>query len=122
MAKKKIMIVDDEKDLLIMLKEVFGSEGFEVITAESGKECLEKLKTIKPDLIIMDMMMPKLSGDEVIKKIRKNPKTKDLRIVILTVSKIAEIPKVQLNKLKVLEYINKPFDLKELTEKIKKVV
>jgi CheY-like chemotaxis protein len=122
MAKKKIMVVDDEKPLLILLKEVLENEGFKVITAESGMECLEKLKKVKPDIIIMDMMMPKMSGYDTIKKIRENPKTKDLKVVILTVSVIEEVSKFQLNKYKVLDYINKPFDIKEIVEKIKKYV
>jgi CheY-like chemotaxis protein len=114
--------VDDEKPLRTLLKEVFENEGFKVITAESGMECLEKLKKVAPDLIIMDMMMPKMSGYDTIREIRKNPKTKDLRIVILTVSKIEEVSMFELSKYKILDYINKPFDIKEIVEKLKKYV
>lgn len=122
MPKKKIMVVDDEKNLLILMREILEDAGFNVITAESGKECLNKLKKVKPDLILMDMMMPKMSGYDTIKEIRKNPKTKNLRIVILTVSRIAEVSKFQLTKFNIIDYINKPFDIKEILDKIKKIV
>ena len=119
---KQVMVVDDEKPILTLLKEVLEKEGYKVITAESGMECLKKLKTVKPDLIVMDMMMPKMSGYDTIRKIRANSKTKDLRIVILTVSKIEEVSMFELSKYKVLDYINKPFDIKEIVEKLKKYI
>jgi CheY-like chemotaxis protein len=122
MPKKKILVVDDEKDLLILLREILENEGFEVVTAESGKECLEKLKALKPDLIILDMMMPKMSGDETLKKIREDPKNKDLKAVFLTVARISEETMFNLGKLNILDYINKPFDNEELVKRIKKVV
>lgn len=122
MVKKKIMVVDDEEPLLILLKEVLENEGFNVITAKSGMECLKKLKKVKPDIIIMDMMMPTMSGYDTIKKIRENPKTKNLRVIILTVSVIEEVSKFQLSKYKILDYINKPFDIKEIVKTIKKYV
>jgi two-component system, OmpR family, alkaline phosphatase synthesis response regulator PhoP len=122
MVKKQVMVVDDEKHILTLLKEVLKNEGFKVITAESGMECLTKLKKVKPDLIVMDMMMPKMSGYDTIKKIRENAKTKELRIVILTVSKIEEVSMFELSKYKILDYINKPFDIKEIVEKLKKYI
>ncbi|MFH1228868.1 MAG: response regulator [Candidatus Aenigmatarchaeota archaeon] len=122
MVKKQVMVVDDEKHILTLLKEVLEIEGFNVITAESGMECLTKLKKVKPDLIVMDMMMPKMSGYDTIRKIRENAKTKELRIVILTVSRIEEVSMFELSKYKILDYINKPFDIKEIVEKLKKYI
>ena len=69
---QKIMIVDDEPSIRELIKAIFSSEGFEVIDAASGQECLEKLKTEKPDLILMDMMMPGMSGRETVEKIRQS--------------------------------------------------
>ncbi len=116
---KQIMVVDDEKNLRTLLGEVLENEGFEVITAESGMECLKKLKKAKPDIIIMDMMMPKMSGYDTIRKIREDPKTKDLRIIVLTASRVEEASLYELSKFKILDYINKPFDIKEIVEKLK---
>lgn len=122
MAKKTIMVVDDEKNLLTLLKEILEMESFRVITADNGIKCLNKLKKVKPDLIVMDLMMPKMDGFQTIKEIRKNPKTKDIKIVVLTVSKVAEESKFQLSKFNISEYIDKPFDIIELVNKIKKIV
>jgi len=122
MAKKKIMIVDDEQSLVELVRAVFGQEGFEVITAYSGSECLEKLKEEKPDLILMDMMMPGMSGRETTEKIRTNPKTKGLKIVFLTVARFSEVGKDTLKNLNILDYVTKPFDNKDLVKRVKKVL
>ena len=74
---KKIMIVDDEPTLVELVTAILKQKGFDVIPAYNGKECLEKLEKVKPDLILMDMMMPGMSGRETTKKIRANPKTKN---------------------------------------------
>lgn len=122
MEKKKIMIVDDEESLVELVKALLEREGFEVIEAYNGKECLEKLKSIKPDLILLDLMMPGMSGREVLEKIRKNPKTKDLKVAFLTVAHFSEIGKKVCEDLKVCAYITKPFDNKELVQKVKELV
>lgn len=122
MVKKKILLVDDEKNLRILVKEVLSERGYTVRDATSGMECLKKLKTFRPNLIIMDMMMPKMSGYDTIKEIRKDSKNDDIKIVVLTVSKVAEAAKFQLSKYNVSDYINKPFDNEELIKRLKKFI
>jgi len=121
MVKKKIMVVDDEKVLIELVKAVLEEEGFQVIGINSGEECLEKLEKVKPDLILMDMMMPGMSGRETTERIRKNPKTKNLKIVFLTVAQFSEIGRDALKKLNILDYITKPFDNAELVRRVKKL-
>jgi CheY-like chemotaxis protein len=120
--KKKIMIVDDEENLVELVKAIFENEGYEVIPAYSGKECLEKLEKVKPDLILMDMMMPGMTGKETTKKIRENPKTKNLKIAFLTVVRLSEIGMEELKKLNVLDFITKPFDNQDLVRRVKKLL
>jgi len=120
--KKKVMVVDDEDSLLELVTAILENENFEVIEVRNGKECLEKLKTVKPDLILMDMMMPEMSGRETTEKIRKNPKTKNLKIAFLTVARFSELGKETLKKLNVLDYITKPFDNADLVRRVKKLV
>ena len=67
---KKIMVVDDEPDTVDLIKLVLETEGFEVITAFSGKECLDKVTLEEPDAILLDIMMPEMDGWEVFRKIR----------------------------------------------------
>ena len=119
---KKIMVVDDENSLLELVSALMEQEGYEVITAISGQECLEKLKTVKPDLILLDMMMPGMSGREVCEKIRGDPKTKDLKIAFITVAKFSETGKEMLTEMKVLDYITKPFENEDLTRRVKKML
>jgi len=116
------MIVDDEENLVELVKAIFEQEGYEVIPAYNGKECLEKLEKIKPDLILMDMMMPGMTGKEVTKKIRENPKTKDLKVVFLTVVRVSELGMEELKKLNVLDFITKPFDNDDLVRRVKKIL
>jgi len=116
------MIVDDEANILELVKAVLEQEGFETIGVSSGQECLDKLKTIKPDLILMDMMMPLMSGRETTEKIRKNPKTKGLKVAFLTVARFSEVGKDMLKDLGVADYITKPFDNADLVKRVKKLV
>lgn len=119
---KKIMVVDDEESLLELVSAIMEQEGYEVVTAISGKECLEKIQTLKPDLILLDMMMPGMSGREVCEKIRQDPKTKGLKIAFLTVAKFSETGKGTLTKMNVLDYITKPFENDDLVSRVKKLL
>ena len=119
---KKIMVVDDEEDLLILVKGVLESEGYTVSTKKNGQECLASVKTEKPDLIILDMMMPGMSGREVCEKLRQDPATKDQKVFFLTVARFSEEGKNALTNLKVMEYITKPFENDDLVTRVKKVL
>jgi len=116
------MVVDDEENLLFLLNKILESEGFDVITADNGRECLELLKKEKPDMILLDMMMPGITGIDVAEAIRSNPKTRNMKIIFLTVVKSNEIRKDRLKKIKALDYIEKPFDNKDLVRRVKKIV
>jgi CheY-like chemotaxis protein len=118
----QIMVVDDEESLLELVRGILEAEGFDVITVTSGDECLSKLKTVKPDLILLDMMMPGMSGREVCEKIRAEPSTKDLKVAFLTVAKFSETGKESLKRMNVLDYITKPFDNDELIKRVKNII
>jgi two-component system alkaline phosphatase synthesis response regulator PhoP len=81
----KIMVVDDEENIVKIVKTMLESAGHDVITANSGRECLEILKHEKPDLILMDVMMPGMDGWETCRKIKENSETKDIIVSMLTV-------------------------------------
>jgi CheY-like chemotaxis protein len=116
------MVVDDEESLLELVRGVLEAKGFDVITVASGEECLAKLKTVKPDLILLDMMMPGMSGREVCERIRANPTTKGLKIAFLTVAKFSETGKETLKSMRVLDYITKPFENDDLIRRVNKMV
>lgn len=122
MANELILAVDDEPHILELLKTLLVVEGYRVLAARSGEEALDILKKQRPDLVLLDMMMPEMSGREVCERIRADPKTKDLKVVFVTVAKFSEIGKKVLDDLDVLDYITKPFDNQDLIERVKKLL
>jgi CheY-like chemotaxis protein len=81
----KGLIVDDDEDVIYAEKAILEKAGYEVITAQSGKECIEMLKTQRVDFILMDVMMPEMNGWEVTKIIKEDEKTKDIPVIFVTV-------------------------------------
>jgi two-component system, response regulator len=88
----KIAIVEDDRAISQMYRFKFEAEGFEVETAENGKLGLELVQKMKPDIILLDLMMPEMNGDEVLAKIRKTPWGRHIKVVILTNMGEQEIP------------------------------
>ena len=119
---KTIMIVDDDFVMQQTVQAVLESAGFKVISENSGEDALETLKTQKPDLLLVDMMMPDMDGKELVTRIRAKPSFKDLKIIYLTVMHKLAIGKKELEDLRVSDYINKPFDNKDLIARVKKAV
>jgi two-component system alkaline phosphatase synthesis response regulator PhoP len=81
---KKILVVDDEPNIIKVLKSRLSHSGYDVITAVSGRTCLKKAKDEKPDLILLDILLPGLNGFEVCKHLKKDKETKDIPIIMLT--------------------------------------
>lgn len=120
---KKVMIVDDEPDTVDAVKSILQSYGFESIEARSGKECLDKLKKTIPDLILLDIMMPGMTARGVVKKLKKNKRTKNIKIIYLTAVGASEEEKEELKSLgHVVDYIEKPFDVDDLVNRIKQAL
>lgn len=119
---KTIMIVDDEPHIVELEKAILETGGFKTIIANSGAEALKLLEKSKPDLVVLDMMMPGMSGREVCEKIRKNPKTQGLKVIFVTVARFSEVGKMSLKDMKVLDYITKPFDNDDFLNRVKKIV
>jgi two-component system, OmpR family, response regulator VicR len=117
MAKKIILVVDDEADIRSSVKTILEKEGYEVITAVNGDDCLKKLEKGKPDLILLDIMMPGTPVREVVKKI------KNVKISYLSVVRTSEAEKEKLlGQNNIVDFIQKPFDIKDLVKRVKKIV
>lgn len=116
--KKRILIVDDELDILEVVKSgLERSKFFEVLSAKDGQDALEKIAAESPDLIVLDVMMPKVSGDEVLKKIRENIKTMDIPVIVSTVNHdVSSL--VKFMNLGATDYLIKPYDIQELSRLI----
>ncbi len=116
----KIMVVDDEPDTVGLVTLVLESEGHEVMPAYNGKDALDMLNDTKPDLILLDIMMPDIDGWDVYRSIRENSETKDIPVVMLT-AKAQSIDKmIGLHVIGADGYITKPFGRRELVNGVKK--
>ncbi|MBI4653242.1 response regulator [Candidatus Kuenenbacteria bacterium] len=112
----KILIADDSLFMRNVLKDVFSKENYELIEAENGKETLEKYNVAKPDLVLLDIIMPEVDGIEVLKKIGATAKV----IVISAVGQEKMVEKAK--KLGALDYITKPFDNEKVLEAVRKAL
>lgn len=88
----KIAIVEDDQAISQMYRFKFEAEGFDVQTAENGKLGLELIESMKPDIVLLDLMMPEMTGDEVLEKLRSSAWGKDIKVIILTNMGEQEIP------------------------------
>lgn len=88
---KKILVVDDEPHVRILLKSRLEANGYAVVTAYGGTQALEKVKEEKPDLILLDIVMPDLNGYEVAQKLKADPETAAIPIIIFTASNVREL-------------------------------
>jgi len=119
MDKKRILIVDDEADIVESIKFSLELEGFECLEANDGEEALFKAKEERPDLILLDIMLPKINGYKVSRTLKFDDQYKDIPIIMLTARaqekdiKIGETTGAN-------EYITKPFDMEELLALITK--
>lgn len=119
--KERILIVDDTTDTVELLRKRFRAEGYDTVEAFDGEEALAKVAESRPDLVILDVMMPKLDGFEVCKRLRENPATRHLPVLMLTAK--SETPdKVQGLDLGADDYITKPFDYKELAARVRSLL
>ncbi len=120
MEKKKILIVDDEPDVLILLGERLNKAGYEVIKAPSGREAIELAAKKLPNLVILDIAMPVMDGSEVASILRSDPKTKDIPILFLTCLFTKHEEKVCGHLLGQNFFVAKPYDVTELLTEIDK--
>jgi two-component system alkaline phosphatase synthesis response regulator PhoP len=123
---KKVLLVDDDPDFVEGARMVLEKSDFEVVTASSGKECLERIKEERPDLIILDIMMPKKSGFEVCKELKSNIEYNGIPVVMLTALK-QKLSQTSYSiaeglELEAEDYLEKPIEPKELVSRIKKIL
>jgi two-component system alkaline phosphatase synthesis response regulator PhoP len=118
---KKVLICDDEPYILESLSYLVRREGFEVFTAEDGEDGFNKAREILPDLIFLDVMMPKKSGFEVCQQLKKDERTKGIYVIILT-ARGEESDEKRGKEAQADEYITKPFSPKRLGAKIHEIL
>jgi two-component system alkaline phosphatase synthesis response regulator PhoP len=121
MSKGRILVVDDEIYIVHILDFSLGMEGYEVITALDGEQALEKLNSERPDLIVLDIMMPKLDGYEVCKAIKSDPETRHIPVILLS-AKGRNVDQKLGFDVGADDYITKPFSPRKLVERINQLL
>lgn len=121
MAGKKVLFVDDEVDFVDIVRTRLEANNFEVTVAYDGEEALEKVKEVRPDIIVLDIVIPKINGFDVCRKLKSDPNYKDIPIIMLTA-------RFQTNDIKFGEavgsnaYITKPFEPQVLLNKMRELL
>lgn len=121
MTKKRLLIVDDEADLAEMIKFRMENNGYEVLLAYDGQQALETARKERPDLIILDLMLPKMDGYKVCGLLKKDSRYAAIPIIIFTAKGLADDIKLG-QELGADAYITKPFEPQVLLEKIKQLL
>lgn len=119
--KKKVLVVDDEKDIVDLITYNLEKEGFATIKAYDGETALDLVKSKKPDLIILDLMLPGVRGLDVCRFIRKKPETENLPIIMLT-ARSDQTDKILGLEIGADDYITKPFNVRELIARVRAVL
>ncbi|WZL72712.1 response regulator [Clostridiaceae bacterium 35-E11] len=119
--KERILLVDDANVIIQMIKTRWTEMGYEVAYADDGEEGLQLSQLLKPDLMIVDLMLPKLDGFEIIRQVKKNPETQNTKIIVLS-SKKKEEDILRCFDLGADDYMIKPFSLKELEQRAKRLL
>ncbi len=121
MSTKRILVVDDEPDFVETVEFFLSGSDYQVFVAKNGKEALEMVKTERPDLVVLDVMMPEMDGMEACERLKKDPTTNSIPIIMLT-AKGRKEDVVDAIAAGANSYIVKPFNLSELVERIEKVL
>ncbi|MBN1977142.1 MAG: response regulator [Anaerolineae bacterium] len=120
--KKVVVCVEDEPEMIDLVKLILGRKGFELVGAVGGREGLETVRQLKPDLVLLDLMMPDMDGWEVYQKMKTDEELKEIPVIVVT-AKAQSIDKVLgLHIAKVEDYVTKPFGPQELLQAVNKVL
>jgi CheY-like chemotaxis protein len=118
MVMKKVLVIDDEFEILHALQMILEDEQYEVLTGNDGKAGVDLLSQSKPDLVITDIMMPRLSGYEVVKFMKENEELQNIPVVLMS----AANPQVKQSKYNWDYFLRKPFDIDELINITQKLI
>ena len=121
MSEEKVLIVEDNMDTRDLLEFHFSSNGFSVQTAEDGFSGLEKAKMYKPDIILLDLMLPRIDGLEVCRQLKQNNETKHIPVIMLT-ARSEEVDRIVGLELGADDYVTKPFSPRELQLRVRAVL
>lgn len=118
---KSILVVEDEPNIVLSLQFLMKQAGFEVRVAQDGEQALKEVEARRPDLMLLDVMIPKRDGYDVCQTVRSNPDNRDIHIIMLT-AKGRDVDREKGLSLGANDYVTKPFSTRELIEKVKRIL
>ena len=120
--KKKVVCIEDEPEIIDLIRLILGRKGFDLTGATGGQEGLDAIREVKPDLVLLDLMMPDMDGWEVYQQMKADPELKDIPVIVVT-AKAQSIDKILgLHIAKVDDYVTKPFGPQELLQSVERVL
>ena len=120
--KKRVVCVEDEPEIIDLIRLILGRKGFDLTGATGGLEGLETIRRVKPDLVLLDLMMPDMDGWEVYQQMKADPDLKGIPVIVVT-AKAQSIDKILgLHIAKVDDYVTKPFGPQELLQSVERVL
>jgi len=120
--KKRVVCVEDEPEIIDLIRLILGRKGFDLTGATGGLEGLETIRRVKPDLVLLDLMMPDMDGWEVYQQMKADPELKSIPVIVVT-AKAQSIDKILgLHIAKVDDYVTKPFGPQELLQSVERVL
>jgi len=119
--RKSVLVAEDEPNIVLSLEFLLKKEGYEVRVATDGEEALREIESAPPDLVLLDVMIPKRDGYDVCQTIRANPEWNEVRIIMLTAKRL-EVEREKGLALGADDYITKPFSTRELSERVKNII
>lgn len=120
--KKKVVCIEDEAEIIDLIRLILGRKGFELTGATGGLEGLAAIRQVKPDLVLLDLMMPDMDGWEVYQQMKADPELKNIPVIVVT-AKAQSIDKILgLHIAKVDDYVTKPFGPQELLQSVERVL
>jgi DNA-binding response OmpR family regulator len=120
-ARKKVLVVEDEDNIAIALDYLLTREGYEIQRVASGGEAMERIKAMRPDLVLLDVMLPEVSGYEICQAVRLDPALSGVRILMMTARGSAMERRKGL-AMGADGFVSKPFELKELREEVRRIL
>ena len=120
-AKKTILVIEDEDNIAIALDYLIGREGYAQERMASGEGAVERIRALRPDLVLLDVMLPGVSGYEICQQVRMDPELSDVRILMMT-ARGSAIERRKGLAMGADGFISKPFELKELREEVRRIL
>jgi DNA-binding response OmpR family regulator len=120
-AQHRILVADDESDVVNLVSQSLSSAGYDVAKAGDGQDALDKARRFEPALIVLDLMMPKMTGTDVLRALKSDPRTSAIAVIMLTARK-DEVDRIVSLELGADDYVTKPFSPRELTLRVKSIL